>query len=124
MDDDVKMVPIKDLHFKKQTNALPAELVDRITLIHYVFRDYLSVTLDKTIDNFKYDKHPESEIQVWEHMASVILTLKYQHNWSEDMLKGAVKVVLGLSTGMIQNNDLDKESTERIVEIWNSREPA
>lgn len=124
MYDNTRIVPIKDLHFSKQTNTLPAELIDRITLIHHSFRDYLSVPLEKTIDNFKYDKNPESEIRVWEHMAGVLLTLKYQDNWSEDKLKSAVKVVLGISTGMIQDNDLDKESTEHIVEIWNNRESA
>ncbi len=123
MDDGTRMVPIEDLHFKKQANQLPAELIDRITLIYYVFRDYLSVTLEKTIDNFKYDKDPEREIRIWEHMASVILALKYQHNWTDDKLKSAAKVLLGLSTGAIQDNDLDKESTEEIINSWNNREP-
>jgi hypothetical protein len=120
MDDNIKIVPIEDLRFKKQTSALSVDLIDRITLIHHVFRDYLTISLEKTIDNFKYDKHPENEIRVWEHMAYVILTLKFKYNWSDKNVKSAIKVVLGLSAGAIQDNDLDKVSTEQIVKIWNN----
>lgn len=118
MDNDTRMVSINDLSFEKQTAVLPADLVDRITLIHHAFRGYLSATLDETIDNFKYDQHPENEIRVWEHMASVILTLQYQFGWPHEKVAAAVKVVLGLSMGAIQENSLDANSTEQIIELW------
>lgn len=123
MNDDAHMIPIEDLHFQKKTTTLPPELIDRITLIHHVFRDYLSATLDETIENFKYDTDPESEIRVWEHMASVVLALKYQFNWPPEKMIPAVKVVLGLSMGSIQDNSLDASSTEQIMAIWTNRKP-
>ncbi len=123
MDDNIQMVPIDDLSFTKRTDALPAELIDRIVLIHNVFRDYLSVTLEKTIDNFKYDINPEQEIRVWEHMASVILALKYQENWPADKIALAVKVVLGLSMGAVQDNELNVQDTDQIKSLWNKRTP-
>lgn len=123
MDDDLQMIPIDDLHFVRRTDTLPAELVDRITLIHHVFRNFLHATLDETIDNFKHDKNPEEEVRIWEHMASVILALQYQCDWPQDKVAAAVRVVLGLSMGMIQDNTLDKASTDQIIALWNDRNP-
>ena len=118
MDDASRMIPIEDVQFTKQTQALPASLVDRITLIHHAFRNYLGATLEETIDNFTYDQDPEREIRVWEHMASIILTLKYQQGWPDEKVAAAVKVVLGLSMGAIQGNTLDEASTQQIVTLW------
>lgn len=121
--DNIIRVPIKDLHFKKKAETLPAELVDRIIIIHEVFKDYLSTTLEKTIDNFKYDSHPEKEVCIWEHMASTIITLKRQEGWAEEKMKAAVKVVLCLSMGEIQENTLSEEDTKKIIATWVDRTP-
>jgi hypothetical protein len=122
-DADMRVVPVDDLKFQKRTEELPADLIDRITLIHHAFRDYLSVTLEETIDNFKYDAQPENEIRVWEHMAKTVLTLRYELGWPPEKVAAAVKVVLGLSMGAVQDNTLDQASTEQVVAAWNKRDP-
>ena len=122
-DDNVKMVPIDDLKFEKRAEALPAELIDRIALIYHTFQPYLSVSLEQTIDNFKYDTHPEQEIALWEKMGRTILILKHQEHWSEEVITKAVKVVIGLSMGQIQGNELNEEETQRVIAIWNDRQP-
>jgi hypothetical protein len=122
-DDNVKMVPIDDLRFEKRAETLPAELIDRIILIHHTFQPYLSVSLEQTIDNFKYDTHPEQEIALWERMGRTVLTLTYQDSWPEDKIAKVVKVILGLSMGQVQGNELDEEDMQRVIAIWSDRQP-
>ena len=43
-------------------------------------------------------------------------------NGSEDVITKAVKVVLGLSMGQIQGNELNEEETQRVIAIWNDRQ--
>lgn len=121
--DDIQMVPIDDLHFEKKADSLPAELINRITLIYHTFRPYLNASLEQTIDNFKYDTNPDKEIALWERMGQTVLTLKYQDNWTDEKIAMAVKVVLGLSMGQIQGNELGEEDTQRVVAIWADRNP-
>ena len=122
-DDNVKMVPIDDLKFEKRAETLPAELIDRIALIYHTFQPYLSVSLEQTIDNFKYDTHPEQEIALWERMGRTVLTLTYQDSWPEDKIAKVVKVILGLSMGQVQGNELDEEDMQRVIAIWSDRQP-
>ena len=122
-DDNVKMVPIDDLKFEKRAETLPAELIDRIALIYHTFQPYLSVSLEQTIDNFKYDTHPEQEIALWERMGRTVLTLTYQDSWPEDKIAKVVKVILGLSMGQVLGNELDEEDMQRVIAIWSDRQP-
>lgn len=121
--DDIQMVPIDDLNFEKKADSLSAELIDRITLIYHTFRPYLNASLEQTIDNFKYDTNPDKEIALWERMGQTVLTLKYQDNWPDEKITKGVKVVLGLSMGQIEGNELGDEDTQRIVAIWSNRQP-
>jgi hypothetical protein len=120
MDDELRSVPIDELHFTKRTDNLPPELVNRITLVHHAFRDYLSPTLAETINNFTFDEHPEQEVEIWERMAAVAIALRYEHAWPTSKMASAVKAVVGLSVGTLEQGELSDDETAKIIELWNN----
>ena len=122
-DDQLETVAIDSVDFEQRNDVLPPELVDRITLIHHAFRDYLSVTLEKTIDNFKYDADPEREVRVWEHMAQVVLTLRYRDEWPEEKVGEAAGDVLSLSMGGPMESGLSDQEKRYIEAVWQDRQP-
>lgn len=108
MDEDMQNVPIDELRFTKHTETLPAPLVNRITLVYYVFRDYLSPTLNETIENFKYDKNPEKEVEIWEHMGQVVIRLKAVEQWPTYRIAIAVKAFAGAFHGCAAADGTDR----------------
>ncbi len=50
-------------------NVLPDGLVERIKAFKAKLGEMDPTPLDKTIDNFRYDRNPEREVAVWEEIA-------------------------------------------------------
>ncbi len=50
------------------TSLNEAQLLS-IKKIHKTFEEVYPISLDKTIDNFKRDQHPNREIEIWQAMA-------------------------------------------------------
>lgn len=67
----MKEVAIKDLKLSEVVHdSLTAEQIIEITKIHTAFAEVNSSSLEETITNFKRDQNPDSEIAVWQSMAS------------------------------------------------------
>ncbi|CEG29450.1 toll/interleukin-1 receptor domain-containing protein [Bacillus sp. B-jedd] len=71
---DIDINQIEDM-FPLRHEKLPKQLINRIKLVHNVFKDYYDISLEKTINNFKYDTNPEREVKIWEAMASTYFDL-------------------------------------------------
>lgn len=123
MQDDIEPVHLDNLKFQKRHESLPASLIARITLIYYVFRPYVTASLEQTIDNFKYDQSPESEIEIWEQMSRVMVTLKDGDNWTDDKLHLATRDVLALSLGSTMESQLSDTEKNHILTLWHDRQP-
>ena len=49
---------------------LPESLLIRIQNIWFATRSFLSLSLEKTIENFQRDLQPDNEVVVWERIVS------------------------------------------------------
>ncbi|MGG1611451.1 toll/interleukin-1 receptor domain-containing protein [Paenibacillus phoenicis] len=68
MEETINLFPVR--HAK-----LPKQLINRIKLVHHLFKDFYDITLEQTIDNFKHDTNPEREVSIWEAIASTYFDL-------------------------------------------------
>lgn len=71
---DIDINQIEDM-FPVRHEKLPYQLINRIKLVHNVFKDYYDISLEKTINNFKHDTNPEREVIIWEAIASTYYDL-------------------------------------------------
>lgn len=60
--------------------TLPNSLLVRIHVINQIFHEVFPSPLEKTINNFRRDMHPEREIVVWEKLAAAYLYLTTERN--------------------------------------------
>ena len=121
---EVKLANISDLKPGPiRHDQLPDSYLNRILVIYWIFSEYLSISQEETIDNFKRDLHPEREIEVWERMAAVILALKYDHGWNKEKIKTATGLALMLSTGPLTDKlagdtKLSDDEIQVIIDLW------
>ena len=59
--------------------VLPQSLIAKIKDIHSIFKEVFSISLEKMIDNFKRDTHPEKEVWIWEAMAETYKSYTLEH---------------------------------------------
>lgn len=58
----------------KYTSELTEQQVERVKRYKEILGEQDSCSLEEAIDNFRHDKYPEHEIQIWERIASVCET--------------------------------------------------
>ena len=113
---DLKPGPIRH-------DRLPHSYLNRILVIYWTFSEYLSISQEETIENFKRDLHPEREIEIWERMAAVILALKCKHGWDKQKIKAAIGLALMLSTGpltdeFVGETKLSDSEIQLAINLW------
>ncbi len=119
----VKISDIKQGDIRHTT--LPDELVERIKKFKELLGDVDKSTLDETIDNFKRDMHPEKEVRIWEHIASVYNAYITEKSITDFNTRREIfSIILRLSMGMELKdfNDikiLNKEQLENIIYNYN-----
>lgn len=64
---------------EKRHETLAPELVERIKKFKAILVDEDTVSLEQTIDNFKYDQNPEREVEIWEWIASSYQNIRDKH---------------------------------------------
>ncbi len=123
---ELKKIKISDI--KKgdiRHTTLPAETIDRIKKFKELLEDVDKATLDETIDNFKRDIHPEKEVKIWEHIASVYNAYITEKSITDFTTRREVfSVILRLSMGMQSEEFTDikminKEQLENIIYNYN-----
>jgi hypothetical protein len=111
-----KSVPVSDLHAVLiQHRVLPDGFIDRVKALKARLGDVDSVPLEKAIDNFKRDAHPEHELRIWEHIANTF-QLFLSHNPTDDpeIRKDICRVLVGASMGMEDWSNIKHLKTEQI----------
>jgi hypothetical protein len=100
-------VPIADLKLGPiQHENLSEDLLARIRILHNVLSDVLMVSLEQTIENFRRDTDPESEIRTWEAIADAYLTVRQEMNLSLEQRKALLSAILGATLGMDRPQDI------------------
>jgi hypothetical protein len=56
---------------KAPTTPLSEEQIERIRTFKEILAEHDTTTLEKAIENFRRDAHPEPEIRLWERIAAV-----------------------------------------------------
>jgi hypothetical protein len=78
----IEKVPLKEIIIPPIRHAtLPGSLLVRIHIINQIFHEVYPSPLEKTINNFRRDAHPEREVQVWERIAAAYLHLTTEHEF-------------------------------------------
>jgi hypothetical protein len=99
---------------------LPAALLVRIQNIWFATRDFMSVSLEKTIENFQRDLRPQHEVEIWEKIISAanvaMDTLKTNDAATRQQL---FKVLFALGEGdsewvvkRVKSGDIDRAIAE------------
>ena len=81
-----------------QHEELSREQLERVANLHRIFSEVDSSPLEKWIDNFKRDIDPDSELALWERMASTYTGYCSRRNLSLDAKQDVYQVVLLRST--------------------------
>ncbi|MBI2033933.1 MAG: response regulator [Candidatus Liptonbacteria bacterium] len=77
---------------------LPKQWVKRIEVFSKILFEVFPSPIEKTVDNFKRDTHPEEQIEIWEAMAEVYRDYVEEHpNLSLDEKKGLFLILLDSS---------------------------
>jgi hypothetical protein len=114
--DDIEDGPI-------QHEKLPQELLDRIINFKEILIEVEKTPIDQTIENFKKDTHPESEVEVWEHIARAYHAhTTTQPDITLDKKKEIYKAIFLLSLRAIKEFEemetLSEEEKQEIVFIY------
>ena len=104
----VQNIPISKIRLDTPIRhaELPPELIERIKAWKKILFEVELIPLDKTIDDFRRDTHPEREVKVWEKIANAYQS--YIKNHSVDSLeikKEVYRIAFDFSNG---NVDLTK----------------
>jgi hypothetical protein len=100
---------IQDLSLNEIVHdSLTTEQVNDIKRIQEVFSEVNLSSLEETIDNFKRDQHPDSEISIWLKMADVYqrFTLRTDRTIGHDKKNEAYELIL-LRSMMTEEEVLD-----------------
>jgi hypothetical protein len=63
--------------------SLPNEFINRVKAFKAILGDVDAMSLEKTLDSFKRDAHPENELLIWERIAGTF-HLFLSHNPTND----------------------------------------
>ena len=114
----VKIDQIKDDLPPIRHPELPKELIERIEKFQKTFGEIYPVSVEKTIDNFKRDTHPEREVKIWEAMAETWKSYTEEHaNLSQDEKKELLGILLDGSSAPEHPGGFKYFSQENVKEI-------
>lgn len=107
---------------------LPKSLLLRIKLVHLIFQDVYSLSLEESIDNFRRDLHPKEEIKIWENMAATYLEYTKDSKLTLDGKRDVFGKILSISftpsekqKEMIEKGD---SILEELLNLYNSVIPS
>ena len=108
---DVQMGPIRH-------PVLPDDVIERIRAFKATLGDVDDASLDQTIDNFKRDIHPESELVIWERIASTFAAYLSRNPTTDRATRKEIySMLLGASTGMQEFEDIKHLSGHQIKQL-------
>jgi hypothetical protein len=108
---DLKFGPIRH-------PVLPSDFIERIKAFKKILSNFDTVSLEQTIDNFKRDTDPESELVIWERIASTF-QLDLSHNPTTDsaIRKEIFAVLLSASMGSEEYENIKQLSDQQIKHL-------
>ena len=114
-------VRLSDLKFGPIRHpVLPGDFIERIKAFKKILSDFDTVSLEQTIDNFKRDADPQSELVIWERIASAF-QLYLSHNPTTDsaIRKDIFAVLLSASMGTEEFENIKHLTDQQIKHLVN-----
>jgi hypothetical protein len=111
-----KQVRLSDLQFGPIRHPdLPDDFIDRVKTFKAILADVDASSLETTIENFKRDADPKSELIIWERIALTFQTF-LSHNPTTDpaIKKDIFAVLLSASTGVEEFENIKHLSDQQI----------
>lgn len=120
-------INIEDIYPSPPRHAtLPQHLMARVISIHAMTEDVLSMSFQETVDSFRSDYTPESEIRIWERIAACFYIATTGQKFSEAKRKDIFAVLLAASLGPVGETEyesrgtLDKNEIDSLIKIFDS----
>ena len=114
--DYVKYSEIKKSEIRHE--KLPKELMLRITNLYYSIFIFLGLDLQKMIDDFKRDLHPNDEIIIWEFI-NLCLQQYFNETDGADNKRDIISQLLLFSMGKLEKSiDISDEKHLKLLELW------
>lgn len=112
-------VRLSDLKFGPIRHAvLPGDIIERIKAFKKILSDFDTVSLEQTIDNFKRDADPESELVIWERIASTYqLYVSHNPTTNSAIRKDIFAVLLSTSMGTEEFENIKRLSDQQIKQL-------
>ena len=114
-----KQVTLANLHQGPIRHpTLPDPFIVRIKACRAILGDVDTASLEQTIDNFKRDANPESELVIWERIASTF-QMYLSHNPTIDLAvrKEIFAVLVSASIGIENFGNITHLSDEQIAHL-------
>jgi hypothetical protein len=91
-----KLIDISKLKSSKiRHEVLPEGFIERILKFKEVMKDVETTSLEETVSNFQRDMNPETELVIWESIASCYkMTCENNPNWTAEERKRAFADIL------------------------------
>jgi len=97
---------------------LSKELMLRITNLYYSIFIFLDSDLQKTIDSFKRDLHPNDEVIIWEFI-NLCLQKYFNETDGSDNKRDIISQLLLFSMGQLEKSiDISDEKHLKLLELW------
>ena len=97
---------------------LPKELMLRITNLYYSVFIFLELDLQRMIDSFKRDLHPNEEVTRWEFI-NLCLQKYFNETDGSDNKKDIISQLLLFSIGKLEKQiELSDEKHLKLLELW------
>lgn len=98
--------------------VLPDAFIERVKNFKQVLAEVEKTSLDSTLENFQRDEDPETELLIWEHIASIYQwSVVANEGLSVEQKKEVLSILLSLSMDMNDFSDIKKLTKETIDEI-------
>lgn len=116
MTNKVKLSDIQEGKIKHP--ALPDAIIERIKAYKAILGDVEPSSLEQTVDSFKRDTTPESELVLWERMANTYATyLAHNPTDNPEIKREIFSAILGVSMGMDDWSRIKHLTSEQINHI-------
>jgi hypothetical protein len=114
-----KQIPLSDIQPGPIRHpVLPDGFIERIRAFKAILGDVDGASIDQTIDNFRRDVRPESELVIWERITSTFEAyLSRNPTTDRSIRKEVYSVLLGASAGVEEFEDIKHLSAHQIKQL-------
>lgn len=117
------LVPLSEIKRSPiQHKTLPKEMLLRIKLVHQVLREVSAMSLERFINNFRRDLHPETELRIWENITAAYMEATGASDLSPREKEAIFTDLLGISLRApgLPSETNKSEAMTSLVRIYDS----